>query len=157
MTAQAADAPKSTPTPAPPSRSRFADLFDDPVIARGQGVQVKQSELDEAFISFKANLAARNQSVPEDQRLFRETQLLERLIVTQILVKRATDADGTKAREAAAKFAADTKKEQSEESFQRRLKALGITAEQFDQRVYDQALAEKAWARLLELFKTSLA
>src|SRR5215207_3589475 len=103
VTAQAADVPKSTPTAAPSPRSRFADLFDDPVIARGAGVQVKQSDLDEAFISFKANLAARNQSVPEDQRLFRETQLLERLIVTKILVKRATDADGTKAREAAAK------------------------------------------------------
>jgi hypothetical protein len=76
----------------PASGSRFASLFDDPVIARGQGVQVKQSELEEAFISFKANLAARGQSVPEEQRLFREAQLLERLIVTQILTKRATNA-----------------------------------------------------------------
>ena len=144
---QAADTPKPASPSAPSSRSRYTDLFDDPVIARGQGVQVRQSELDEAFISFKANLAARNQTVPEDQRLFRETQLLDRLIVTQILIKRATDADKTKAREAAAKFAADTKKEQSEENFQRRLKSLGITAEQFEQRVYDQALAEAVVAR----------
>ncbi|HZO86412.1 MAG TPA: hypothetical protein VFC26_14430, partial [Verrucomicrobiae bacterium] len=46
---------------APPSRSRYADLFDDPVIARGQGVEVKQSALDESFVAFKANLAARGQ------------------------------------------------------------------------------------------------
>jgi foldase protein PrsA len=140
--------PDSTKPPA--SRSRFASLFDDPVIARGQGVQVKQSELEEAFISFKANLAARGQSVPEDQRLFREAQLLERLIVTQILTKRATEADKTSAKEAAGKFTAETKKSQSEEAFQRSLKSLGITLEQFEQRVYDQAVAEAVVGRELK-------
>jgi parvulin-like peptidyl-prolyl isomerase len=148
---QAAEAPKAAGASLPgAARSRFADLFDDPVIARGQGVQVKQSELEEAFISFKANLAARGQSVPEDQRLFREAQLLERLIVTQILTKRAADADKTVAKEAAAKFVAETKKSQSEDAFQRTLKSLGITLEQFDQRVYDQALAEAVVARELK-------
>jgi parvulin-like peptidyl-prolyl isomerase len=132
------------------SRSRFASLFDDPIVARGQGVQVKQSEIDDAFISFKANLAARGQSVPEDQRLFREAQLLERLIVTQILTKRATEADKIAAKEAATKFAEETKKSQSEEAFQRSLKSLGITMEQFEQRVYDQALAEAVVARELK-------
>jgi parvulin-like peptidyl-prolyl isomerase len=134
----------------PASRSRFANLFDDPVIARGQGVQVKQSELDEAFISFKANLAARGQNVPEDQRVFREAQLLERLIVTQIMTKRATEADKAMAKEAAAKFAEETKKSQSEDAFQRSLKSLGISLEQFNERVYDQALAEAVVVRELK-------
>jgi foldase protein PrsA len=134
----------------PGSRSRFASLFDDPVVARGQGVQVKQSELEDAFISFKANLAARGQNVPEDQRLFREAQLLERLIVTQILTKRATEADKATAKEAAVKFAEETKKSQSEEAFQRSLKSLGISMEQFEQRVYDQALAEAVVSRELK-------
>jgi len=146
--AQAADPPART---LGSSRSRLADLFDDPVIARGQGVEVKQSALDESFIAFKANLAARGQTIPEDHRLFREAQLLERLIVTQILAKRATPEDIAKAKEGAAKFAAETRKvAQSEEGFQRTLKSLGITAEQFDQRVYDQALAESVVQRELK-------
>jgi len=136
---------------APASRSRYADLFDDPVIARGQGVEVKQSALDESFIAFKANLAARGQTVPEEHRLFREAQLLERLIVTQILGKRATTQDVAKAKEAATKFAAETRKAaQSDEAFQRMLKSLGITDGQFDQRVYEQALAESVVARELK-------
>src|SRR5687767_4964097 len=133
------------------SRSRLADLFDDPVIARGQGVEVKQSALDESFIAFKANLAARGQTIPEDHRLFREAQLLERLIVTQILGKRATPEDLAKAKEGAAKFGAETRKvAQSEEGFQRTLKSLGLTAEQFDQRIYDQAVAESVVQRELK-------
>lgn len=140
--------------PAKPRSSaggRLSDLFDDPVIARGQGVEVRQSALDESFIAFKANLAARGQRIPEDHRLFREVQLLERLIVTQILGRRATPEDIARAKEGAAKFAADTRKfAQSEEGFQRTLKSLGITAEQFDQRVYEQALAEAVVERELK-------
>lgn len=133
------------------SRSRFADLFDDPVIARGQGVEVKQNQLDEAFIAFKANLAARGQSIPEEHRRFREIQLLDRLVITQILGKRATTGDVATARQAAIKFAAETRKAaQSDEGFLRTLKSLGITAEQFDERVYDQALAEAVVARELK-------
>jgi parvulin-like peptidyl-prolyl isomerase len=132
-------------------RSRYADLFDDPVIARGQGVEVKQSALDESFIAFKANLATRGQNIPEDQRQFREAQLLERLIITQILAKRATAEDITVAKEAGAKFSAETRKAaQSDDNFLRTLKALGISAEQFDQRVYDQALAEAVVSRELK-------
>src|SRR5438552_5656904 len=67
-----------------------ASLFDDPVIARGQGVEIKRSQLDDAFIAFKANLVARNQTLPEEQRLFRQAQLLDRLITTKLLVNRAT-------------------------------------------------------------------
>ena len=145
--APAADPPAKTPA----SRSRFADLFDDPVIARGKGVEVKQSALDESFIAFKANLAARGQTVPEDHRLFREAQLLERLIVTQILGQRATTQDVAKAKEGAVKFSAETRKAaQSGEAFYRMLKSLGISAEQFDQRVYEQALAESVVARELK-------
>src|SRR5713101_9279615 len=67
-----------------------SSLFDDPVIARGQGVEIKRSQLDDAFIAFKANLVARNQTLPEEQRLFRQAQLLDRLITTKLLVNRAT-------------------------------------------------------------------
>src|SRR5712675_1789238 len=54
-----------------PARATMADLFGDPVIARGQGVEVKRSQLEDAFTAWKANLAARGQSISEDQRTFR--------------------------------------------------------------------------------------
>src|SRR5881296_767421 len=87
FTLQSAQPEAGAKTAAP--RSRFGDLFDDAVLARGRGVEVKQSELEDAFVAFKANLAARGQSLPEDQRLFRQAQILERLVITQILAKRA--------------------------------------------------------------------
>ncbi len=124
-------------------RPTFADLFGDDVIARGQGVEVRRSQLENAFVAFRANLASRGQGIPEDQRALREAQLLERLIITQLLTRRATDADRKKAQELADKFMAESKKgATSEESFQRQLRAMGLTPEQFQKRVDEQSLAE---------------
>ena len=38
------------------------------MLAKGKGIAIKQSQLDEAFISYKANLAARGEKFSEDQR-----------------------------------------------------------------------------------------
>src|SRR5258705_8839745 len=125
------------------SRSRFADLFEDTVIARGRGVEVRQSELDEAFLTFRANLAWRGQPLPDDQRMFRERQILDRLIVGQLLAKRATEADKADAKQTTSKYIADAKKDAaSEEAFLRSLKPIGITAAQLEERVYREALAD---------------
>ncbi len=128
-----------------------ASLFDDPVIARGQGVEIKRSQLDDAFIAFKANLVARNQTLPEEQRLLCQAQLLERLITTRLLVNRATDADNAKAKELAKKLAEEARKSApSEERLGLQLKALGLSAEQFNQRIMEQAVAEAVIERELK-------
>jgi len=133
------------------SRSRFADLFEDTVVARGHGVEVKQSELDEAFLTFKANLASRGQTLPDDQRVFREKQILDRLIIGQILTKRATEADRADAKETTSKYIADAKKDAgSEEAFLRSLKPIGITTAQLEERVYREALADAVVRRELK-------
>jgi len=122
---------------------KLSDLFDDEVIARGQNVEVKRSHLEEAFTAFKANLAARGQQLPESQRLAQESQLLQRLIVTQILTNRATEADRVVAKDLAVKFLAESKKNAlSDEAFNRQLKAMGMTPEKFDRRVVEQSFAE---------------
>ena len=122
---------------------KLSDLFGDEVIARGKNVEVKRSQLEEAFTAFKANLAARGQQMREDQRLGQEAQLLQRLIVTQILTNRVTDADRKLAKELGEKFTADSKKgATSEEAFNRQLKAMGLTPEQFSRRVSEQSLVE---------------
>lgn len=114
----------------------FASLFDDPVVARGKGVEVKQSQVEEAFIAFKAQMAVRNQVVPESRRPALEAQLLEGLVTTQILLNRATDADKDIAQERSAKNLADFKKGAGSEGILRsQLKARGMSLEKFVARI----------------------
>jgi len=125
-----------------------ASLFDGVIVAKGQGVEVRRGQLDDAFVAFQANLAARGQNIPEDKRLQTEAQLLDRLIVAQLLVHKATVADKAKAKEGATRFLDESYKAAgSEESFLRQLKVLGITPPQFTNRVTEQAIAEELLGR----------
>src|SRR5258706_7149094 len=146
LVAEAADKPASKPAAAPTTKP--ASLFPDEVIARGKGIEIKRSMLDEAFIALKANAAAQNQVIPEGQRAMLEARLLERIIITQVLTNKATVPDKAKAKENADKFISDAKKKTAtEETFQRELIAMGMSAEQFQARVMEQALAEAVLER----------
>jgi parvulin-like peptidyl-prolyl isomerase len=124
---------------------RAADDFAvGPVIAKGKGLEIRRSQLDDAFIAFRANLAARGQNLAESRREGAEAQLLERIIVTQLLVNKATDADRVKARTNAVKFFDESRKmADSEEGFKRYLKSLGMTLAQFTNRALEQAVSEE--------------
>jgi peptidyl-prolyl cis-trans isomerase SurA len=138
--ARAAD---NTPTPSASRPPRLSDLFGDEVLARGKGVEVKRSQLEEAFVAFRANLASSGRPIPEGQRTTQESQLLQRLVVTQILTNRVTEADLTVAKGMEEKFMAEARKNAvSEDAFQRQLKAMGLSPEQFQRRVREQALSE---------------
>src|SRR5258708_7353319 len=68
FSAMAADQPPSTNAPAAaPDTTKPAELFADPVLARGKGVEVKRSQLDEAIITFKSTAAARGQEACDKQ------------------------------------------------------------------------------------------
>ncbi len=122
---------------------KLSDLFGDEVLARGKGVEVKRSHLEEAFVAFRANLASRGQPIPEAQRTAQESQLLQRLIVTQILTNRVSEADRAVAKGLADKFMVEARKNAvSEDAFNRQLKAMGLSPEQFNRRVVEQSLAE---------------
>ncbi len=146
--ALAADNSNSTPSG---TAASWANLFEDPVVARAKGVEVKRSQVDNAFIAFKANLALRGQTLPEDMRRFREAMLLDRLIINQLMVNRVIETDKARAKEITAKFMAELKKEfPSEEAFTRRVKALGMTTEQYYKIVEDQGLADAVLDRELK-------
>src|SRR3954470_19128207 len=82
-----------------------ADEFElGPVIAKGKGVEVRRGQLDDAFIAYAANLAARGSQIPAARRQAAEAQLLDRIIITQLLVNRATDADKQAAKTNAVRF-----------------------------------------------------
>ncbi len=126
----------AAPVPAP--------LFDDPVIAKGKGVEIKRSQLEDSFTGYKANLAARGQTLPEERRTATEAQLLDRMIITQLLAGRATVADKAKATESGSKFIETSRKSAPDvEFFLRQLKSLGMTPAQFTNRVVEQAMAEE--------------
>lgn len=140
-------------TPSPATRStKFADLFGDDTLARGKGVEVKRSQLDDAYVAYKSNMASRNQNLPEEQRTVREAQLLDRLVVTQLLLARVTDADRARAHDLFEKFLAESKKSAlNEDVFLRQLHAMGMTMEKFKARVMEQALAEAVIEREIKL------
>jgi peptidyl-prolyl cis-trans isomerase C len=126
-------------------------LFADPVLAKGQGVEVRRSRLEDAFVAYKGSLAMRGQTIPEDKRTLTEAQLLDRLIVGQLMVGKATAADRVKAEEKAAKFLEESRKSAgSEEALFRNFRALGITPQQLTNRVLEQAISEELLGRELK-------
>jgi peptidyl-prolyl cis-trans isomerase C len=68
-------------------------LFGDPVIAKGKGVEIKESQLDEVVTGLKAAAAARDQAIPPEQLTAIKAQMLDRLIQIQLLAQKATAAD----------------------------------------------------------------
>ena len=125
--------------------------FPDDVLCKGKGFEVRRSQVDEAFAQFKSNLTARGQPFPEERREQVELQLLDRLIVTRLLVSRATDEDKARAKTMADKFEADTRKQAgSEESFQRQLRAMNFSAEQFREQIVERAVCEEVVERELK-------
>ena len=131
-----------------PGGSKGADLFPDPVVARGKGFELKQSEVEEAFGSIKARLAAAGQPLVQEQRGAVETNLINELIFTKLLALKATEADKAKAKELAEKYFSDIKGQMpSEEAFNLRLKALGLTPDQFRSQTLEQAVRQEVIKR----------
>ncbi|MBI4324012.1 MAG: peptidylprolyl isomerase [Chloroflexi bacterium] len=120
-----------------------AGLFEDKVVARGKGFEIKSSQVEEAFLRFKANLAANNRTIAETEREPVEKEILDELIATQLLLQRATEADRIAGKETADKFVAERISQAvSEESFNRQLQVTGLTPQQFRAKVLEQAVVK---------------
>src|SRR5688572_28197349 len=106
--------------------SAFAadDFAVGPILAKGKGLEIRRSQLDDAFVAFRANLAARGQTVAEARREPAEAQLLDRMIVTQLLVNKAAAADKENAKTNATKFFNESRRmADSDQDFARHLKS----------------------------------
>lgn len=133
------------------SAANTTALFDNPVLAKGKGFEIRQLELDDAITALKATLATQNQAISPREEPELRARMLERMILTRLLVQRATATDKSKARELADKFIADTKsKAPSEESYRRQLLATGLKPEAFEQKAFEQAVVEKVLERELK-------
>ena len=135
--------PQAPTQPKPRFSVSATNLFADRVLAKGKGVEVRQSQVDEMYVTFKANQAAAGRPIPEALRKKIESDILDKLIAMQLLLSLATEADRTKAKALAEDFiATQMKQAPSEESFNRQLIAVGMTAEQFRAQILEQAIAE---------------
>ena len=123
MAASTTFAVTSTATTTNKPAAKAEPLFSDPVIAQGKDIEIKRSQLDEAFVNAKAAAAARGTQISDGERDMLQARLLDEMIVSKVLGAKATAADKDKAKESAQKFIADSRKTfPTEEKFLERLK-----------------------------------
>jgi len=86
--ASANAAPAATGTNSNPEAAMTA-LFGDPVIVKGKGLEIKQSQLDSVASNLKEIFAARGLAAPPNV----DGQALQALIFQQLILNKATEAD----------------------------------------------------------------
>ena len=117
--------------------------FPDPVIASGKGFEIKRSQLDDAFASYSATIAANGQSIPATERSDIRGKLLQHLIINSILTQKATADDKAKIKKMVDDdIALARKSAPSPEAFDQQIKASGMTLDQVRQRACEEQLAK---------------
>jgi peptidyl-prolyl cis-trans isomerase C len=71
------------------STDKLQSLFADSVVVKGKGVEVKRNELDQEVVSARASYAAHQAPAPPDL----EQQALRGIVIKQLVLNKATDAD----------------------------------------------------------------
>jgi peptidyl-prolyl cis-trans isomerase C len=130
-------------------------LFGDPVIAKGKGLEIKRSELDEVVTGLKSAAAAHGEAIPEARLTQIESQLLDRIIQVQLLSQKATDADkasGTKKTDL--QMASLLERAGSQEALERQMKALGMTMAELRSKITQENTAQAVLTRELGVIVT---
>ncbi len=150
----------AAPTPAPAdataTNSKPADvmatLFGDPVIAKVGGFEIKQSQLDTVVDGFKARTAAMGQTVPTSEL---EKTALNSLIVNQVLLAKATDADKAAGNKDADDYVAQMVKHYgTQAAVEEQLKAAGKTFDGWRNELAQQTTATAVMIRELNAAPT---
>ena len=150
----ATNAPASTATNGN-SQAAMTALFGDPVIARGNGFEIKRSELDEVIMGIKSTAAARGQTIPPGQLTQIEGKLLGQLIQIQLLLQKTTDADKSNGvQKADLQMKALLERFGSQEAFERQMKAAGMTAADLRAKIVQKLTAEAVLMRELNVTVT---
>jgi peptidyl-prolyl cis-trans isomerase C len=149
----------NAPAAATATNSKPADimaaLFGDPVIAKGKGFEIKQSQLDVVMDAFKAKTAQMGQTVPPEELT---KTALNSLIVNQILVQMATDADKAEGRKEMELYIAQKVKQfGSQAAVEQQLKAVGKTFEDWRTEMMQQTTATAVMIRELNAAPTEAA
>jgi peptidyl-prolyl cis-trans isomerase C len=133
-------APASAAAPAKPAKA--SDLFADVLVAKGKGVEVKRSTLDDMVINVKSSAVAGGKSIPPDRMAALEQQVLDQLISIQLLLARANDEDKTKGKEISAKrFQEIRTRAGTEAALTRQLNSVGMTPDELKAKMNEEATA----------------
>jgi parvulin-like peptidyl-prolyl isomerase len=150
----ATNAPASTATNVN-SQAAMTALFGDPVIAKGNGFQIKRSELDQVMIGVKSTAAARGQNIPPGQLTQIEGQLLGRLIEDQLLLQKATDTDRSNGvQKAGLQMNMLLERFGSQEVLERQMKAVGLTVAELRSKIIQENTAQAVKIRELNVTVT---
>jgi peptidyl-prolyl cis-trans isomerase C len=150
----ATNAPASTATNGN-SQAAMTALFGDPVIARGNGFEIKRSELDGVMMGIKSTAAARGQTIPPAQLVQFEGQLLDQLIQDQLLLQKATDADRTNGvQKASLQMNMLLERFGSQEGLERQMKAAGLTVAELRSKITQENTAQAVKIRELNVTVT---
>jgi peptidyl-prolyl cis-trans isomerase C len=148
VTSSQAASQQGAATNAGAKASAQAGQKNDEVIAKGKGVSITRGELNEAIASVQAGMAAQGREAPRDQIEAIEPQLLDRLIMMELLASKATDEDKKRGKETATKRVAEIKtRAGSDEALERQLKMVGLSLDEFESKLAEEAIAEAVLER----------
>lgn len=126
-------------------------FFSDTVLARGQGLEVTQAEVDKMFDAYLANRAAQGQAVPESSRQKIVDDILDKIILTKLLLNRATPEDRAEGKRIAEKFiASQIEAARGEEAYRRQLLAVGMSPEDYESHLAEQSVVKAVLDRELQ-------
>lgn len=111
----------------------FVTTAADPaeVLVRGQGVEIRRSEVDAECARLRGEAASRGKILNDEQLTAIREQVLERLVLMRLCAARATAEDRTKAEAASRDFIEGLRRSQGEAGFARLLKQASYTEPEF--------------------------
>ncbi len=134
---------------------RAADsLFADPIVAKAKGFQIRESDLQQAYVEHKAAAAAMGQATPPALEDRLKAQLLDKMIATRLFLSRAIPQDRDEGKKTTAKLITETKqKAGSEGAYRRRLLAVGSSPEKYEAEILEQAVVQAVIDREMKRFQ----
>ncbi|PWU18818.1 MAG: hypothetical protein C5B50_08090 [Verrucomicrobia bacterium] len=140
--------PPTNSEPAKPSSITATDLFGDSVVAKGKGLQIKRSELDQA-VSMQSQAGAQSQGIPTAQL---DKSALDFLIRLHLLLAKATDSEKSNSRVLAQKVFDDLRaRSGSEETINRQLRLAGLSKEAYLAQQADRMTADTVIRREIKV------
>jgi len=125
-----------------------ADIFPDSVIATGKGFEIKNSQLNDAFLTYNTSVAANGGSIPENQRDTVRSNLLQHLIITKILTQKATPDDKARIMKLVDDNIDEARKTApNPQVFDAEIKASGMTLDQVRERACEEQLCKRILQR----------
>jgi parvulin-like peptidyl-prolyl isomerase len=136
--------------------AKASGLFDETIIAKGKGLEIKRGQLDAEFIRAKTAYTSHGQVAPPDL----ERQVLDNLIGFNLILTKATDKDKVAGKELFTKnlqkVKEDAKLSESEfnDRLNRQLLLQDLTKEQWEKQNTDQATVQVTLERELNVHIT---